>query len=362
VRLHNPAARPRRLALWEAPPADLGAGAPAFRDVRVAARAGQVLAWTLTPRRRGERPLGTFVALVRSPLGLLRRRQVGGEGDALSVYPDVSTLLQRDVLDPRRLLATLGARPTRRRGEGMDFESLRDAVPGDDPRRLDWAASARRGRPVVRVHQHERHHRVTIALDASRLMAARAAGRTKLDHAVDAALALAFAALVCGDRVGLVAFDREVRAALAPRGHRRSFGEFLGAVRDLEPRLVEADYGVLARTLLAHGGRRSLVVLMTDFVEADPGAVVRPLAVLGRHHQLLLAVLRDPVYAELDERPPDRPVDPYRQIALDDLAGERELALTRFRRGGVDTLDVPPDALVAPVLNRYLAARYGPER
>ena len=102
-------------------------------------------------------------------------------------------------------------------GDGMDFDSLRDYLPGDDPRRVDWRATARRGRLVVRQYQHERNHTVLIAVDASRLMAGDVDGRSKLDHAVDAGLALAYAALQAGDRVGLLAFDRELRGFCAPR-------------------------------------------------------------------------------------------------------------------------------------------------
>lgn len=243
----------------------------------------------------------------------------------------------------------------------MEFESLRDLVPGDDPRWLDWAASARRGRPVVRLHQREKSQTVIVAVDSGRLMAARSEGRSKLDHAVDAALGLAFAALVTGDRVGLAVFDTELRVALSPRSRRASLGDFIEALRPVMPRLVESETDTLVRHLALRRQQRALVVLLTDFVEAAPARLLSPLTVLARRHQVLLVALRDPVFDLLDPRAPravrDEPHGIERRIVLDDLLRERESALAALRRAGLHTLDLRPEAATAAVLNRYLALR-----
>jgi len=341
-------------------PRDLAASDPAFAGVAVGPAASVVLSATATPQVRGDRPLGRPVALERSPLGLLRRRVLGPAAAALPVYPDTGALLRPEALDPKRALALLGVKPARRRGEGMEFESLRDYVPGDDPRRVDQAATARRGRPVVRLYQHERNHQVVIALDASRLMAGRFAGRTKLDYAVDAALALAYAALVSGDRVGLMLFDREVLGFVPPRRRRRGLGEFVEMLRPVQPRIVEADFGALAAALTARQRQRALLVILTDFVEADATRFTAPLAVLAKRHQVLLVAVRDRVFGDLDAPPLERPgdrIELYRRIVVDDLLREREVALGRLRRQGLHILDLPPADVTGPVLNRYLALR-----
>ncbi|MDJ0867256.1 MAG: DUF58 domain-containing protein [Myxococcota bacterium] len=352
-------ARPLEVDLHEAVPPDLRAAPPRFGRLRVP-RAGTARArFEVQPTRRGDRPLGAPLALVRSPLGLLRRRVLGAPDDVLRVYPDTTHLLRPEALDPKRVLALLGVRPARQRGEGMEFESLRDYVAGDDPRRLDWAASARRGRPVVRQHRHERNHNVLIALDGSRLMAARLGGRSKLDFAVDAALALGYAALGSGDRVAMTVFDQGLRGFLAPRAGRRELGRFVEFLRPIEPRLVEADFEAFAREVALRQRQRALLVVLTDFVEADAAFAVGILSVLARHHRVLLVAVRDPLYAELDPRRRG-PVDGlYRRIVLDDLLRDREVALATLRRRGLQTLDLPPDRITAPVLNRYLALRYG---
>ncbi len=368
LRLRHDGAALIRAAVREELPRDVTPAEPRFDDVEIAPDEPCVLRYAVRPERRGDRALGRAFAFEHSPLGLLRRRIFAPESPPLRVYPDTTRYLSHASLDPKRILAELGIKPARRRGTGTEFDSLRDYVPGDDPRRLDWAASARRGRPVVRVHRHERNHTVLVAVDASRLMGARAGGRTKLDCAIDATLALAFASLASADRVGLAVFDDRVRAFLAPRAHRAALGAFADVLRPVEVRAAEADYGALVRELSLRQRQRALVVVLSDFVEAEAARVVDPLTVLARRHRVLLAALRDPIFAALDPGrgevadPGERRAGIHRRIVLDDLLHERETALAALRRRGVETLDLPPQAITAPVLNRYLAIRYGPER
>jgi uncharacterized protein (DUF58 family) len=352
-----------RCALADDPPADVIAEPPLFPVLDLGGGGRVERAYAIRPQRRGDRRFGELVALVASPLGLLRRRHRAAGGDqVLRVYPDTTRLLHPAALDPKRVLAALGVKPAPRRGDGMDFDSLRDYQPGDDPRRVDWRATARRGRLVTRQFQHERNHTVLIAVDASRLMAAEVDGRSKLDHAIDAGLALAYAALQAGDRVGLIAFDRELRGFAAPRAQRRQLGVLIDLLRPLEPRLVEPDYRVVVRTLAARHRQRALVVVLTDVVEAGAAIFTEPLAVLGRRHRVLLVALRDRLFAGLDAPAGTDMVAVSRRLVLADLVRERDTALATLRRGGVQSVDLPPEAITAAVLERYLALRYGPER
>jgi uncharacterized protein (DUF58 family) len=352
-----------RVDLIDEAPVDVVAGEPHFSDVAVTPGRDSECRYSISPSRRGDRPFGAIVALARSPLGCWRRRVIAESGQVLRVYPDTTRFLRPEALDPRRVFEAMGVRPVRRRGEGMEFESLRDYVPGDDPRRIDWAASARRGRLVSRLYQHERRQTVIVALDTSRLMAVRVGRGTKLDYAVEAVLALMYGTLVSGDRVGLVVFDREVRGAVSPGTHRAMLAPFIEVLRVLEPRLVEANYAALARTIAARQPQRALIVVLTDFVEADAAALTEPLTVLARRHRVLLVAVRDPLYSELEppsgEASDDR-LGLYRRLVLNDLLVAREAALAALRRQGLQTLDLPPAALTAAVLNCYLALRHGP--
>ena len=174
-------------------------------------------------------------------------------------------------------------------------------------------------------------------------MAGDVDGRSKLDYAVDAGLALAYAALQAGDRVGLIAFDRDVRGFCAPRAQRRQLGVLIDVLRPLQPRLVEADYRVVVRTLAARHRQRALLVVLTDFVEAGAAIFTEPLAVLGasppraarRGARSPVRVARRPAAARGDM------VSVSRRLVLSDLVRERETALATLRRGGVQTRRPP---------------------
>src|SRR5262249_32524891 len=156
---------------------------------------------------------------------------------------------------------------------------------------------------------------------ASRLMAGRIDDRTKLDYAVDAALALAYAALACGDRVGMVAFDEAVRGHLAPRAHRHHLGLFIEFLRTVQPRPGEANYRELLSSLAVRQRQRALVVVLTDFIEADAEALAQPLMLLARRHRVLLVAVRDRVYGILDPSaaPATAATDVFRRVVVDDL-------------------------------------------
>ena len=355
--LRNPGGARAEATINEDVPPALGSEPPAF-GVAVDGHGETTLRYAATPRQRGDAAFGAALVLQRSPLGFFRRRLRFGDGEVARIYPDVSRFLRPEALDPRLIFAVLGVRPRRERGEGTEFESLRDYVPGDDPRRVHWAASARRGRPVTRLTQHERHHTVVVAIDASRLMASRVDERTKLDFAADAGLALAYGALVSGDRCGMALFDHEVRGYLMPRSHRRDLGLFVDFLRTAEPRLGEANFLSLSGVLATRQRQRALVVVLTDFVDVDASSFLAPLTTLARRHRVLLVAIRDRLYRGLSESGRE-PRALYRRLVLDDLLRERESALLSLRRAGVQTLDLPPEEITAGVLNRYLALRQG---
>lgn len=385
--LDNPLDRSIDVDLFESVPRDLVEVEPAWRSLSVAGKGSQRLRYRVRPRVRGRRGFGDAVALVKSPLGLLRRRVVFEADQSMLVQPETERFLRPEALDPKTVLASLGVRPRRRRGDGTDFDSLREYVIGDEPRRIDWRATARRGRPIVRTHRHEESRTVLLAVDASRLMGARApsTGRasgfasTKLDHAVDAALALAFASLAAGDRVGLLVFDRGVRQAISPVTDRASLGRFVQALSSVQPSPVEADYRRVTREILARQRKRAMVVVLTDFIEVDREELIHPMGLLARRHEVVFVALREPVLDDLDapaarptqqeavgprvarraRRGSSAPPHLYRRIVLGDLLREREGRLVTLRRQGLSVLDVRPADATAASLNRFLELRYG---
>lgn len=389
LRLHNPLGRPINVEIHDTVPQDLLPEDPRWASQRLDRESERVLRYSVRPRVRGRRTFGVAVALVQSPFGLLRRRAIFDREQTLLVHPETERFLRPEALDPKRVLASLGVRPRRRRGDGIDFDSLREYVVGDEPRRIDWRATARRGRPIVRTHRHEESRTILLAVDCSRLMGARAsadpsrragpeaeggAGRvgagfasTKLDHAVDAALALAFASLSAGDRVGLFVFDSSVRNPVAPVSNRTNLGRFVDALSSVAPSLVEADYRRMTREILARQRKRAMLVVLTDFIEVDREELVHPMALLARRHEVVFVALREPILDRLEEDPKrderreaaSDPTGLYRRIVLADLLREREGRLVALRRRGLSVLDVRPADATAATLNRFLELRYG---
>jgi uncharacterized protein (DUF58 family) len=381
LRVVNPLPRAIVIDVQESIPRDLVLSEPDWSGLRFEAKASRDLTYTIKPMVRGRREWGRAVALVGSPLGLLRRRIEGRAGDSILVQPETRRYLRSEALDPKRVLTLMGVRPKRMRGDGLEFESLREYVVGDEPRRIDWRATARRGRPIVRNHRHEESRTILLALDRSRLMGARAPhddadeakhrgfSPTKLDHAIDAALALAFASLVAGDRVGLILFDRAVVQLVAPVIHRASLGRFVDALSAVQPVPFEADYRRVTRDILTLHRKRAMVVVLTDFMEVDRDELIRPMSLLARHHEVVFVALREPILEQLEEVgevgdvaaavADADPVEIYRRIVLSDLLREREGRLVTLRRQGISVLDVPPSEATASALNRYMELRYG---
>jgi uncharacterized protein (DUF58 family) len=232
-------------------------------------------------------------------------------------------------------------------------------VAGDDPRRIDWRATARAGKPIVRQFQTERNHDVVVAVETGRLMGVRVRGTTKLDLALDAAVALALATRGAGDRIGFVGFDREVHAFVPPVDSRRALSPILDATLPIVPRAYEASYRSLAEVMGVRQKRRSLLVVLTDFVEAATAtALERYLALLARRHCVLLIGLRDPILSSALEPAPDLDAEGFhRRLVVQDLLVDREVVLSRIRRLGVLTLDLHPEQITAPMLERYLEVR-----
>jgi len=359
IRVENRSTRPTVISADDEWPEDLGGASPSFEDVLVEAGSCVDLCATVCPRRYGDRPLGRLVVFERGPLGLLRRRSIDDREAVVPVYPDARRLLHAAGLDPRELLGRSGLQRSRRRDRGSEFESLREYVIGDDPRHVDWAATARHGHLVTRLFQHERNFTLVIAVDTSRLMAAKCSdGRTKLDHAVDASLTLALAALGRGDRVEIVLFDRMIRGRVAPRGRCGEIGPIVDLLRRSEPTTVEANYRELVRGLLTQRRGRALVVVLTDFADSETAGIEAPLRLLQKHHRTLTVALRDPMFARLRPGGSTESHDPFEKLAIDELLVDRERALARLRRAAVQTLDLPPEQVIAPLLNRYLEFRY----
>ncbi|HLL55849.1 MAG TPA: DUF58 domain-containing protein [Myxococcaceae bacterium] len=314
------------------------------------------LTWRLTPKDRGDLELGDAHLRLWGPLGLCARQQRVPLAQAVKVYPDLRALTQ-DAL-ALASASDVGERVLRKPAEGREFESLREYRTGDDYRTIDWKATARRGRAMVRSYQPERNQVVLLMLDCGRHMAGRIAGRRKLDHAVDAALRLAKVCLDEGDQVGVVAFATEVKAFLPPRKGREHLRTLAGALYRLEAALEESDYGRALDLALARNHKRSLVVALTDLLDPETsGALVkRTLALRPRHLPMVVSLLDEDLEKAATDAPREAQ-DAYVRQAAARLEDEYKLTAARLRDSGALVVRAPASSFSAAAVNEYLRVK-----
>ncbi len=311
--------------------------------------------YRVTPEKRGRFGFGNVYVRVRGPLGLVFHERAFPAAESVSVYPDLRgasrLLLSGAALD----LVNLGLRQLRRDGRGSEFARLRDYAQGDSVRDVDWKATARRSRPVTRVMESERSQSILICVDAGRSMAAQVDGLTKLDHAVNAALFLAFVAVRNGDRVGLVVFADGVKAYLPPAAGRGQYRKILDTLYSTTPSLTYVDYLALFKELNVRLTRRSLLCVFTDFLDEEQAStLVTPLHQLARRHVPLCLSVKDTALSRLLVTPPADPEQAFQQAVASELLTEREALKAKVSSGGVQMLDVQPDELSLAAVNRYL--------
>ncbi|MGB6454860.1 MAG: DUF58 domain-containing protein, partial [Streptosporangiaceae bacterium] len=275
------------------------AGASDPAAVRIPAGGRAIVTTTLEPTRRGDKSAAAVTVRSVGPLGLAARQASREVPWTVRVLPP---FLSRRHLPEKlaRLRQLDGQHRSLVRGQGSEFDSLREYVVGDDVRSIDWRSSARRSEIVVRTWRPERDRRIVIVLDSGRTSAGRVAGLPRLDTAMDAGLLLAALAIQAGDRVDLLAVDRQVRARVLGASRTEVLPLLTDAMALLEPQLTESDYGLVASTLLTIARRRCLVVLLTDLNSAalELGLLPR-IGLLASRYQLLIAASTDPRLAEL---------------------------------------------------------------
>jgi len=328
---------------------------PEEAPLRLPAQSESRWVYRVTPGKRGRFEFGDVHVRVRGPLGLVSHERVFPAAQSIAVYPDLRgasrLLLSGAALD----LVNLGLRQLRRDGRGSEFARLRDYAQGDSVRDVDWKATARRGRPVTRVLESERSQSILICVDAGRSMAAQVDGLTKLDHAVNAALFLAFVAVRNGDRVGLAVFADGVKAYLPPAAGRAQYRKMVDTLYGTTPSLTYVDYLALFKELNVRLTRRSLLCVFTDFLDEEQAAtMVAPLHRLARRHVPLCLSVKDTALQKLLRTPPPGPDEAFQHAVASELLTDREVLKARVSQGGVQMLDVQPDELSLAAVNRYL--------
>lgn len=331
-----------------------------LREAKLNVDAQQSLAliYNLTPPKRGRFEFGQVVVRFISRLQLVWREIKIGEPQFVKVYPNMRRAREAELkaLGARSLVAS--HRKSSWRGEGREFESMRDYVRGDEMRHISWTATARRGRLTTRQYQIERDQNILIALDSGRLMTARIENETKLDSAVHATLALMSAATRAGDNSGLMIFGRRVKAFLPPGRGREQMDAALEALYPIEPEMIEPSYTRAFEFISANTKRRSLVVLLTDLVDEEGSReLLSSLRLLRPRHLPLVVTIADRDLKAVVRGAPRDVRDLFTQSVAEEIIHQRETALRMVESQGGLALDVTAAALAPALLEKYLQVK-----
>ena len=356
IRLQNTLPYGRRVRARDQTPVEWAA-APVLKAV-VPGKSSLNLDYSAVPPERGQYGFGDLFIRVEGPLGLISTPMKVSTPERVKVYPSLQPLRCADLATYRRVAHQWGLRPTRWRGEGREFESLREYVEGDDPRKIHWKATARFDRPIVQQYQTEKNQIVMILLDVGRLMSAVSEGKTKLDHALEAALHLAHTALVGGDQVGILAFADRVISFVPPKRTAEQLQFILEGTLSLRSVLVEAQYEQAMLWVRARVRRRSLVVIYTDLLdEVASENLLSAVSLLRPVHLPLCIAIRESEWDALLNDPPSKVENVYERAVLQELLHQRSKALGGLVQKGALAMDLPPSKLSIGTMERYLEVK-----
>nr|MBA2341420.1 DUF58 domain-containing protein [Pyrinomonadaceae bacterium] len=358
VRVTNNTQRDWTLVLKDEHPPEMRLTSSRESRLPVEAQTIAELRYGLIPPTRGRFTFGAIALRYLSRFGLLwRERRVEGN-ETVKVYPNIRRAREAELkaLGARSLVAA--HRRASWRGEGRDFESLRDYVPGDELRHVSWAVTARRGRLTTRQYQIERDQTVLVALDAGRLMTTRVEGETKFDAAIHAALALMSAAARGGDQLGLLTFGRRIGAYVPPGRGREHTDRVLEALYAQEPELIEPSYTRAFEFISSTCNRRALIVVLTELVDEEGSSeLLKSLKILRPRHLPLIVTIADRDLKAAVEHAPQNRNELFTQSVAEEIIHQRETALRRVEKEGGLALDVTTSALVPSLLETYIRVK-----
>jgi uncharacterized protein (DUF58 family) len=323
----------------------------------IAAHETKELTYTAKPTLRGSYKWGKIQVRQLSPWGLMWMDWKTHEAETVKVYPDLLALRSLTI---RLALQTSGALKQRRKfGIGTEFAELREYGEGDDPRLIDWKATARRSRPLVRVLEPEQEQTMIILLDRGRLMTANVESLQRFDWGLNSALALALTGIKRGDRVGIGVFDRAIHTWIPPQRGEVHFQHLLEKLTPIQPDLTEPDYLTSVNTILGQQTRRALVVVITDLVDVTASSeLLSSMARLAPRYLPFCVTLRDPEIDRIAHSVPgdddDRVISAYERSVALDLLAQRQVAFEELKRKGVLVLDAPANQISDQLVDRYL--------
>ncbi|MCY4401718.1 MAG: DUF58 domain-containing protein [Candidatus Poribacteria bacterium] len=341
-----------------------------IHECEISPMENETISYRLTPMRRGVYKFGNINVRCWGVLGLVVRHQNIAAETEIKVYPNLQAIKQYELLVKRGMLYRMGLKNSRQFGEGTEMERLREYLPDDDFRRIDWKATARHRKPIVREFETERSQDIMIMLDTGRLMASPILLGTsdtpdsetllqnamlKLDYAINTTLMAAYVSTLKGDKVGMMAFADTVHQYLAPKPGKKQFLTMLETIYALPVHPVEPDFESAFTYLATKQRKRALIILFTDILDNDSAeGIATYVAQFSKHHLVVCVTLTDSGIVELADQKSTNSKSVYQKAIAERLLQEKHATLEILRRQGVVTIDVPAHQLTMAVVNKYL--------
>ncbi|HNW34246.1 MAG TPA: DUF58 domain-containing protein [Candidatus Ozemobacteraceae bacterium] len=354
LRVENHSFQQLDVTLLDSPPDAFGASREPL-SVTVAPRTRIDVKYRVTPPQRGRYLFGPVTVRFRGRLELIVRQRDIPCAMSVDVYPNIKNVARFELRVRRSHLVETGLKSERRRGNGTDFESLREYVRGDEFRRVDWKATARRNRMISREYQSEVNQSVLVMLDCGRTMGVKLPRGTMLDATVDAALLLVQRVLRSGDNAGLLAFSDRAMRFIPPAKGKRQLHLIMSQLAVVQPERAESDYGVAFRYLMTRRIKRSLLIILTDLTTGEAAERLRKEvpAVLRKHLAVVVSIYH-PSLAERVENGPETMDQAWEGLVAREILGRVRSAHRDLEMLGVGTLMLPPEKLCTSLLASYL--------
>lgn len=343
-----------RFQIVDSPPVEF-TGAPKMMMRWLPSKQDIVETYNLKSYRRGTFAFGAVFYRITGPLGLIQRQGKVDLPQTVQVLPDMTGEGSRDLQLALAGAFQAGRRRVAQRGEGSEFESLREHQRDDDFRHIDWKASAKRGKLISRQYETERDQRLMILLDTGRLMSPKIGSYRKLDYAINAAVHLAQIALHKGDLVGYAIFNDELRAFAEPKKGQAQMSHFVRNLTPLQATRLESDYATVFHHVLRRCSRRTLIVCFTDLGDAHSAESLlqAALPLRPRHLPVMVTVSNSEILA-VTKKTPENEFEVYRHVAATEIWNDYQRTLRGLRSRGVATVSVPAQELSTAAINEYL--------
>jgi len=354
IHMYNPASKPLKLAVHIQAPLPAGL-AQKRRRLVLPARSWSRLDVAFRPAARGNLTIGPLTVRIAGAWGLCGRQQSLSYEFRVKVYPALPGRRQAELRLSQARTSRSGIRASAVKGQGSDFDSLREYHPDDEFRRINWKATARAGKPISNTFREERNQRVLILMDAGRTMATSIGGFTRFEYAIDTCVALAELAAGMGDQVGMIVFGKDTLSVVAPKGGKAQVRTIVDRVFNRYPTLDASNYRSAFGTLLAQFSRRALLVLLTELSEQSAmSSLFGSMPALVKRHLVMVAAMTDPAVLSLARVSPVDSQEAYLKAAAASAIADRQQSAARLRAMGASVVDEGPGELAGKVAGEYL--------